>query len=120
MHNGVELFVEKSPSELKKVMLQLRQIILSCSPNIEEKISYGVPYYYYMGPMCYFHITKLGALQVGFAKGTFLQDPFGVLEEKGRSVIKSIDYFNTEEIVEEHIRFFIQESIIINSEKRKR
>jgi len=52
--NSVDEHIENSPQEAREKLRQIRKIIKKVSPNSEEKISYGMPYYGYCGRLVYF------------------------------------------------------------------
>ena len=47
--NNVDEYIESFSDKRKDLLKQLRQIIKETIPEVEEKISWGVPTYYYQG-----------------------------------------------------------------------
>lgn len=50
----VDQYIATASDEARPKLLELRQIIRECAPAAEERISYGMPGYYYHGPLVYF------------------------------------------------------------------
>lgn len=55
---NVEEYITNAPKEIQERLNQLRDIIKSSAPEVEEKLSYGMPYYGYKGRLAYFAYTK--------------------------------------------------------------
>jgi uncharacterized protein YdhG (YjbR/CyaY superfamily) len=45
----VDDYITLSPKEVQDKLRALREIIKSAAPKAQERISYGMPYYYYKG-----------------------------------------------------------------------
>lgn len=54
----VDEYVARAPGDVQPKLRQLREIIKSCAPKAEEKISYGMPYYGFKGRLIYFAAQK--------------------------------------------------------------
>ena len=54
----VEEYIAHAPEEIQEKLRQLQEIIKSVAPTAEEKISYGMAFYAYKGPLVYFGIQK--------------------------------------------------------------
>ncbi|TGL72112.1 DUF1801 domain-containing protein [Leptospira jelokensis] len=50
--NEVERYLNQLPEKEKKVLSKLREQILAISPNMEERLSRGVPFFYHLGKRC--------------------------------------------------------------------
>ncbi|HUZ45069.1 MAG TPA: DUF1801 domain-containing protein [Terriglobia bacterium] len=90
----VDAYIANSAAEARPKLAELRQIIQSTIPKAEEKISWGVPFYRYQGPL------------VGFA--TFTKHvSFGLglsgLETKDREMLEKKGYKTGKKIIQ--IRF---------------
>lgn len=55
---NVDDYIHNAPEDLQKKLDQLRKIIQESTPEAEEKISYGMPYYGYKGRLAYFAYAK--------------------------------------------------------------
>ena len=54
----VDEYIALSPKEVQDKLQELRENIKSAAPKAQERISYGMPYYYYKGRMAYFGLSK--------------------------------------------------------------
>lgn len=53
--NPIENYIAQFPENVQEIMLKIREIILVEAPEAEEKISYGMPAYFYKKkPLVYF------------------------------------------------------------------
>ena len=114
----VEVFILDLPAELRPVFRQLRNIILSASPQIEEKLVYNIPFFYGKKRIFYLNPLKNG-VDLGFCDGYLISENL-VLETKNRTHVRTIFYSNTAEIDEEILRPLIYEAIIIDQIKTKK
>jgi uncharacterized protein YdhG (YjbR/CyaY superfamily) len=55
---SVDQYIESAPSAIRTKLKELRAIIKKTAPKAEEKISYGMPYYGYLGRLAYFAYAK--------------------------------------------------------------
>jgi len=72
-------------------------------------MSYGVPFIYRSGPLCYFNTDKQG-VYVGFFWGRLLQEKSKILEKDDRKLVKLVRIHslnNLSEIEDELIELFI-------------
>ena len=54
----VDAYIDAAPKEAQATLREIRGIIRSAAPKAEEKISYGMPYYGYLGRLAYFAHAK--------------------------------------------------------------
>ncbi|HET9493082.1 MAG TPA: DUF1801 domain-containing protein [Chloroflexia bacterium] len=54
----VDDYIAQAPDELQPRLQQLRSAIMAAAPGAKERISYGIPYYEYMGRLIYFQLWK--------------------------------------------------------------
>lgn len=55
----VEKYIEQFPEKVQQILLRIREIIFTEVPNVEEKISYGMPGFNVSGkPLVYFAAYK--------------------------------------------------------------
>ncbi len=55
---NVDDYIADFPDEVKKRLLQIRNLIKSTVPGVEEYISYGMPAYNFRGVLIYFSAFK--------------------------------------------------------------
>jgi hypothetical protein len=81
------------PEPARSCLLQLRQYILHYSPDVEERWSYGMPFYYFGQKRLvwlWFH-KKHKLPYIGFVDGNLLNEPDLLKEERSRMKIKLIE-----------------------------
>ncbi|MGH9509400.1 MAG: iron chaperone [Terriglobales bacterium] len=54
----VDDYLAKAPKEAQAKLVQLRKVIKAAAPKADEGISYGMPYYGYLGRLVYFQLWK--------------------------------------------------------------
>ena len=55
---NVDEYIAQAPDEAQEKLQELRAAIKAAAPEAEERISYGMPYYYYKGRLVYFQLWK--------------------------------------------------------------
>ncbi|MEN9852083.1 MAG: hypothetical protein RI996_26 [Candidatus Parcubacteria bacterium] len=56
---NVDEYIQKADKEKQQILLEMREIIISTIPSVEEKIAYSMPAYLYKGkPLLYFAAMK--------------------------------------------------------------
>lgn len=56
--NTIDEYIQQYPLELQEKMLKIRQIIHEEVPNIEERMSWQMPTFYYYGNLIHFAVAK--------------------------------------------------------------
>jgi uncharacterized protein YdhG (YjbR/CyaY superfamily) len=54
----VDEYIAKASKDLRGELKELRALIKKTAPSAEERISYGMPFYEYKGPLVYFALMK--------------------------------------------------------------
>lgn len=77
MLTKIEEFYEKQTEPNKSCFLALRGLILNFSPDIQELVKYGLPFYYYKKkPFCYiWKDKKTNEPYIGMHKGFLIEHP---------------------------------------------
>jgi hypothetical protein len=120
----VEEFIYELPREEQQMCLRLRDIVLRAAPDFDEKISYGVPYYFRHRRVCCIWPASAKAgpprgVFLGFCRGNLLSNEQGIIEMGNRKRFGLIRYFGVSEIKEEPILEIIQEAIMVDEELTK-
>lgn len=122
-------FIADLPSDEKSIVVALRQIVKSASDRLEEKLSYGVPYYYGHSRICFIWPASAGAVTIdkgvilGFCRGYLLSNANGLLERRGRKEVWDVIYEHPSQIEPVKIRETLMEAILVDEEmvpKKKR
>jgi uncharacterized protein YdhG (YjbR/CyaY superfamily) len=84
----VDAYIAAAPEAVRPMLGQVRALIKSAAPQAEEKISYGMPFYEYRGPLLYFaaHKTHVGLYPLGKARELYANELTGHLT--GRSTAR--------------------------------
>jgi len=91
--NPIEQHILNQKEPYQSLMLYIRSVIKRALPAIEEKYSYGIPFYHLeKKPMIYLNVLKgTNFLDVAFVQGIKLQDDFPELQDyKNRKNVRSI------------------------------
>ena len=54
----VDEYIALAPKEVQDKLKEIRATIKTAAPGAQERISYGMPYYYHKGRLVYFGISK--------------------------------------------------------------
>jgi uncharacterized protein YdhG (YjbR/CyaY superfamily) len=57
-YKTVDAYIYSAPVQIQEKLQQLRETIKTVVPDVEEKVSYGMPYYSYKGRLAYFAYAK--------------------------------------------------------------
>lgn len=113
-------------TEEEKVMVtRLRNIVLSTAPELTEKISYNVPYYFRHTRVCFIWPSSVrpgpkSGVVLGFCKGYLLSNEQGILEKENRKEVYMITFHSPKEIKEDLIREILLEAMIVDKETAKK
>ncbi len=88
-----DAFFEQLDEPLKSTLLALRNHLLNFKEDITEKMSYGMPTYYYQGKrICYLWKKKnTNTPYIGFIDGNLIEHPLLLQEKRARMKIFLID-----------------------------
>jgi hypothetical protein len=117
----IEELIADLPKNEKAIVQPLREIILGCSPDLTEKLSYKVPFYYRYARICFiwpgslpWGKEKKEGVLLGFCKGHLLSNEQGLLAMEGRKEVSMVTLFSPKEINEAIIREIVNEAIIVD------
>jgi hypothetical protein len=126
----VENLINDLPSDERVITKRLRSIILDADPRIQEKLSYGVPYFFHNRRICFVWPASCQPystdkafppekVTLGFCYGNLLSNDQGVLIKENRKQVYLIKYKSLAEIDEQTVREILQEAIMIDDSFRK-
>lgn len=127
--NAVQDFVSNLPTDERVIVTRLRSLILDIDPRIQEKLSYGVPYFYHHRRICFLWPASIpwGAksniatkVDFGFCYGNLLSNEQGLLLAEGRRQVYVIHLSSALDIDERAMREILLEAILIDDEFGKR
>lgn len=97
MNRLVDEYIESLPDEKREIAEQLREMILTLIPHVQEKISFKIPFYHYHGMFCYLNEVKDG-IDLGLCRGKDLVDVLPQLEQGKRVMVASVIIRSKKEI----------------------
>ncbi len=89
MNRLVDEYIESLPDEKREIAEQLREMILNIIPNVQEKLSFKIPFYHYHGMFCYINEVKDG-IDLGLCRGKDLIDVLPQLDQGKRVMVASV------------------------------
>ena len=103
MNRLVDEYIESLPDEKREIAEQLREMILTLIPHVQEKLSFKIPFYHYHGMFCYLNEVKDG-IDLGLCRGKDLVDVLPQLEQGKRVMVASVIIRSKKEIQTKHIQ----------------
>jgi hypothetical protein len=103
MNRLVDEYIESLPVEKREIAEQLREMILLLIPNVQEKLSFSIPFYHYHGMFCYLNEVKDG-IDLGLCRGKDLIDVLPQLEQRKRLMVASVIIRTKKEIQTKNIQ----------------
>ena len=97
MNRLVDEYIESLPNEKREIAEQVREMILSLIPHVQEKLSFKIPFYHYHGMFCYINEVKDG-IDLGLCSGKDLIDVLPQLEQGKRVMVASVIIRSKKEI----------------------
>lgn len=115
----VDEYIEQLPDELQSICKLIRHQVLQLVPEVEEKLSFGIPFYHYFGMFLYLNRTPEG-IAVCFCRGKDLLTAFPQLQQKNRAIVASIIVKEKKDIPRLELTQLIMAAAAWNKEAKKR
>jgi len=118
-HN-VEDLLSSLPKLEKQIVLKIRNIILDTLPNVQEKLSHNVPFYYLRKRVCFIWPASVpwgnieSGVALGFCQGDQLQDGLNQLTFEERKKVGRKIYNTLHEVDTDIIKCYLTESAAID------
>jgi hypothetical protein len=112
----VEDFIYQFEGSQREVMLHFHEL-LTTECNLITKMRYKIPFFYGKSWICYLNPTKNGRIEFSFVRGNELSNHQGILDNKGRKQVYSIEFEKLPDIPLQQIREIIQEAILLDETK---
>ncbi|MBP6431417.1 MAG: DUF1801 domain-containing protein [Ferruginibacter sp.] len=116
--NLVDIYIDDLPTHQKQIATKVRSLILQLVPNVQEKFSYKIPFYYYHGIFCFINKIPNG-IDVGFCRGQDLINEFPQLEVKKRKILASIELLTLKDIEQKQLPQIITTAALWNVEAKR-
>lgn len=108
-------FVSGIPDHAREILERLNHLLLSY-PEIHCKIRFRIPFYDCKSWICYLNPLKKGAVELVFLRGRELADESGLLESRGRKMVKGIVISDAANIPYETIHSLMAQALIIDEQ----
>jgi hypothetical protein len=108
------------PEDQLKMVKALRALVYECIPEIEEKLSYNVPFFRLKKTICYIWPGAVPwgktteGVAIGFYQGHRLHDPEDYLEAGKKKVIRNKTFDAIEEIDFDQLREFLFQAELLD------
>jgi hypothetical protein len=109
----VEDYIYSFEQSQREVMLYLHRL-LSEELDLTAKIRYKIPFYYRKSWICYLNPIKEKSIEFAFVRGNELSNTQGLLNNKGRKQVYSLELTDMASLPTKEINELIQEAIILD------
>lgn len=111
--NEVESYILKHQGKKRDVLLYFHLMLIE-EYSLRPKIAYGIPMYYGIKWILYLNADGKKGVELAFTRGHLLEDESNLLESKNRKMVKSVEFFNIEEIPVKEINTLIKKAITLD------
>lgn len=111
----VQQYIESLTELQRKLLLELREIVLSTDPKIEESIKWGSVCFNLNGNICGYRVAKAHVTLL-FFEGGLLKDKKNILSGDGPKA-RTIKYTGKEELNTAAIQDIVKQAIELNNNK---
>ena len=119
MSHRVDEYIDNLTEAQQRIAENVRRLLFSLVPEIQEKLSFKIPFYHYFGMFCYINAIPNG-IDVGFCRGKDLTGEFPSLELKGRAIVASVSLYAVKDINKKEVREIIVAAALLNEEAKKK
>jgi hypothetical protein len=109
-------FFEQFDGDQRNVMVYIHNM-LTRDMQLMDKIRFKIPFYFGRSWICYLNPLKNGKVEFAFVRGNELSNYQGLLQNKGRQQVYSIEFEKVSEIPVELLNEVIQEAILLDQSK---
>lgn len=108
-------YIYRQPEKYQAILLHLISVFNREIPDLEMHFKWGMPYLYYKKRMfCYFIAnSRKGFVDAGFARGFELKRNQEILIGEKRNTVKSLRYYDLEEIDNAVLIDVIKEALVL-------
>ena len=110
----VDDYILQLTPDKKEIYIILRDFIRETVPEITERISYGIPFFYLNRPFAYLHQNKNDGVDLSFPSGHLLSNAHKALEKRDRKFVRTLHYKSVQDIDLEILKEVLLEASRIN------
>lgn len=115
-------YFNRQEKAYREVLYYLHSILERSAEGVSVKLIWEQPFYYYRGSwFCYLaYVKKWKCVELGFTKGHELPDPAGILLDRNRKLVKSIEFHSLLDVNrrEDSILEIIQQALWLNEQEQ--
>lgn len=104
-------YILQQPLPQRQWLLHLRSMVLEAEPRMQEKLAYGIPFYYAPKPFVYL-MCRPQWVVLGFVGGHRLADPMRVLEALDRKSVRHLVVRSEHDLHRLPIAAYLQEALL--------
>lgn len=119
MHPLVDDYIYNLSPVQQHIAYNVRNMLLTLVPGIQEKLSFKIPFYHYHGMFCYINAIPNG-IDVGFCRGKDFAAEFEYLETKGRAIVASVALSTVKDIQQKQLHEIIVTAALWNEEAKRK
>lgn len=109
MNRLVDDYIESLPNAKREIAEELRELIFTTVPHVQEKLSFKIPFYHYFGMFCYMNEVRDG-MELVFCRGKDLVFAWPQLQQKERVIMAGVTITSKKDI-----RTFNIENLLIGA-----
>lgn len=120
-------FFDYLPEDELKMVEILRLTIFECIPNIQEKLSFNVPFYQVNKSICFLWPSSVlwgkkksyVGVRLGFTKGYLMVDEIGYLDKGNRKQVYYKDFISINDIKLDILKEYLFQAAILDHQFKK-
>ena len=109
----VQSFIERHEGQQRLILEYFRNVFVE-ELGLIEKIRFKIPFFFNRSWICYLNPVKNNGIDLSFLRGNELSNVQGLLEARGRVQVRSVTFYNLEDISRSLIDEIIQEAILLD------
>lgn len=113
---NVEDFIYQFEGNQREVLLYFHHLFTQ-DLNLHARIRFKIPFYDGKSWICYLNPTKDGKISLAFVRGNELSNYQGMLKNKGRKQVFSVEFEKVPDIPFLQVHEIIQEAILLDELK---
>ena len=115
----VDTYIDDLSDSQQAIAKNVRRLLFNLVPEIQEKLSFKIPFYHYFGMFCYINAIPNG-IDLGLCRGKDLTGEFPSLELKGRAIVATLSLHSVKDIKQKEVREIIIAAALWNEEAKKK
>ena len=106
-------FIERYEGQQRMILEYFRNIFVE-ELGLTEKIRFKIPFFFNRSWICYLNPVKNNGVDLSFLRGNELSNIQGLLEAKDRVQVRSITFYQLENVPRSLVDEIIQEAILLD------